>query len=150
MIIFAGNKNRIDSPFVHTIEYTYMNIPQHSLKKRYPTFMIFRKQIGILLLSLISISTMAQPKHEVRAAWLTTVYGLDWPQTRANTPAGIQQQKKELVEILDQLKAANFNTILFKFASELQGIYCVSSKTRNFASDYHIEFECEEDLKSKN
>lgn len=114
MIIFAGNKNRIDSPFVHTIEYTYMNIPQHSLKKRYPTFMIFRKQIGILLLSLISISTMAQPKHEVRAAWLTTVYGLDWPQTRANTPAGIQQQKKELVEILDQLKAANFNTILFQ------------------------------------
>ena len=91
-----------------------MNIP-HALRKKEYLFQIrIRRLINIQLFLLLSISLPAQSKHEIRAAWVTTVYGLDWPQTRANTPAGIQQQKKELVEILDQLKAANFNTILFQ------------------------------------
>ena len=54
------------------------------------------------------------PKHEVRAAWITAVYGLDWPRTKATTPASTQKQKDELVEILDKLKEANFNTVLFQ------------------------------------
>ena len=54
------------------------------------------------------------PKHEVRAAWVTAVYGLDWPSTQATTPAQAEQQKAELLEILDRLKAANFNTVLFQ------------------------------------
>lgn len=54
------------------------------------------------------------PKHEVRAAWITAVYGLDWPRTRATSAAGIRKQKAELIEILDRLKAANFNTVLFQ------------------------------------
>ena len=56
----------------------------------------------------------AQPKHEVRAAWITAVYGLDWPRTRATSPAGIQKQQAELVEILDRLHEAHFNTVLFQ------------------------------------
>ena len=54
------------------------------------------------------------PKHEVRAVWITAVYGLDWPRTRATTPEGIRRQKAELIEILDKLKEANFNTVLFQ------------------------------------
>ena len=54
------------------------------------------------------------PKHEVRAAWITAVYGLDWPRTKATTPAGIRRQKEELIDILDRLKEANFNTVLFQ------------------------------------
>lgn len=57
---------------------------------------------------------LAQPKHEVRAAWITAVYGLDWPHTRATSARSIQQQKDELIEILDKLKAAHFNTVLFQ------------------------------------
>ena len=30
------------------------------------------------------------------------------------TPAGIRQQKEELIDILDRLKEANFNTVLFQ------------------------------------
>ena len=56
----------------------------------------------------------AQPKQEVRAAWITAVYGLDWPRTRATSPEGIRRQKEELIEILDRLKQANFNTVLFQ------------------------------------
>ena len=67
-----------------------------------------------IFLLLISLCVSGQPKHEVRAAWITTAYGLDWPKTKATTPAGIQKQKEELIKILDQLKEANFNTVLFQ------------------------------------
>ena len=67
-----------------------------------------------LLLFLLPIVAKAQPKHEVRAAWITTAYGLDWPKNKATTPTSIQRQKEELIKILDKLKAANFNTVLFQ------------------------------------
>ena len=34
--------------------------------------------------------------------------------TRATTPQTIRKQKEELIDILDKLKAANFNTVLFQ------------------------------------
>ena len=72
-------------------------------------------RLFIFILSLLFpfLPTSAQPKHEVRAAWVTAVYGLDWPRTRATTPQTIRKQKEELIDILDKLKAANFNTVLF-------------------------------------
>ena len=38
-----------------------------------------RYTIFILSLLFPFLSIVAQPKHEVRAAWVTAVYGLDWP-----------------------------------------------------------------------
>ncbi len=67
-----------------------------------------------IFLLLESLSLKANPKYEVRAAWVTAVYGLDWPQTKANTPAAIRRQQAELLAILDKLKEANFNTVLFQ------------------------------------
>ena len=68
-----------------------------------------------LLYMAVLLPLAAQPpKHEVRAAWITAVYGLDWPQTRTTSPEGIRKQQAELIEILDRLKAANFNTVLFQ------------------------------------
>lgn len=62
----------------------------------------------------LALSAAAQPKREVRAVWLTTLNGLDWPQTRATSEASRRQQQQELCRILDQLKAANFNTVLLQ------------------------------------
>lgn len=59
----------------------------------------------------------AQPKQEVRAAWLATAYGLDWPRTRADSPEKMRRQQADLLSILDKLKAANFNTVLFQARS---------------------------------
>ena len=74
-----------------------------------------KRIISILLYIAILLPLAAQPpKHEVRAAWITAVYGLDWPQTRATSPESIRKQQAELIEILDRLKAANFNTVLFQ------------------------------------
>lgn len=72
----------------------------------------------ILFLSLFTYYfAAAQPKHEVRAAWLATAYGLDWPRTRANTLEKMRKQQADLLTILDKLKAANFNTVLFQARS---------------------------------
>ena len=74
------------------------------------------KKTTYILLLLLSLGTFvsAQPKQEVRAAWITTAYRLDWPQTLAQTPSSMKQQQRELIQLLDLLKEANFNTILFQ------------------------------------
>lgn len=58
--------------------------------------------------------TYSQPKYEIRATWLTTLGGLDWPSQKATSAKGIERQKQELCEILDALKRANFNTVLLQ------------------------------------
>lgn len=63
-----------------------------------------------LALTLAALPMTAQPKREVRAVWLTTNSGLDWP--CGETSASLQKQS--LVKILDRLSAANFNTIIFQ------------------------------------
>jgi len=54
------------------------------------------------------------PKREVRAVWLTTIGGLDWPHTKAHDAESILRQKQELIDILDKLQAAKFNTVLLQ------------------------------------
>lgn len=54
------------------------------------------------------------PKYEVRAVWLTTLSGLDWPKVKATSSANREQQKRDLCQILDQLKAAKINTVLLQ------------------------------------
>ena len=73
--------------------------------KRYTLFLLF---------SLWLTAVIAQPKYEVRAVWLTTLGGLDWPKNYAHDGMGIQQQKEDLCRMLDQLKAININTVLFQ------------------------------------
>lgn len=62
-----------------------------------------------LLISLMITVAVAQPKEEVRAVWLTTLYGIDWPKTTST-----DIQKQDLIDILDKLQEANFNTIMFQ------------------------------------
>ena len=42
------------------------------------------------------------PKYEVRAAWVTAVYGLDWPRTRATVPKANQKKKHEKSEYISR------------------------------------------------
>ncbi len=71
-------------------------------------------KISILLIlffcSFKSVLSNEPPSTEVRAVWLTTNYGLDWPRNRTSQ----ESQKRELITILDSLKKHNFNTVLFQ------------------------------------
>ena len=60
------------------------------------------------------VPTQAHEKYEVRATWLTTLGGLDWPVQKASSAKGIERQKAELCALLDKLKDANFNTVFFQ------------------------------------
>ncbi|MBQ8050834.1 MAG: family 10 glycosylhydrolase [Bacteroidaceae bacterium] len=82
-----------------------------------------KRMAPLLLLLQISCVCLAQPlwnigydapKRELRAVWVTTLSGLDWPRTKATSKAGIERQKQELCELLDQLKATNVNTVLLQ------------------------------------
>lgn len=56
--------------------------------------------------------TRNSPKHEVRAVWLTTIGGIDWPHSYARSEYSINVQKRELTQILDKLQQAQINTVL--------------------------------------
>ncbi len=84
----------------------------------------------IVALSLLNTSAhepavlTASPKYEMRAVWLTTLNGLDWPKTLANGSASsMERQKQELTAILDQLKAAGINVVLLQTRVRSTTIY---------------------------
>jgi len=62
--------------------------------------------------------TPAPPKREVRAVWLTTAAGLDWPHSTDRA-----EQQASLREIVRRLKSYNFNTIFFQVRSRGDAYY---------------------------
>lgn len=59
-------------------------------------------------------SPSMSPLHEVRAVWLTTIGGIDWPHSYARLYGGISRQQQELCDILDRLAASNINTVILQ------------------------------------
>ena len=71
------------------------------------------------MLFLLLQNTSAQmPKHEIRAVWITTISGLDWPRSHAT-----DTQQRELTDILDKLQQANINTVLIQARVRASTIY---------------------------
>ena len=59
------------------------------------------------------------PKHEFRGAWIATVYGLDWPSLYASG----EQQKNDLIQMLDILRDAGVNSIFFQVRAYADAMY---------------------------
>jgi len=84
---------------------------------------VSRYAVFFLLFGLPAI-TAAQgqfthpPKREVRAVWLATAAGLDWPKTTNRT-----EQQTTLRNIVRYLHAANFNTIFFQVRARGDAYY---------------------------
>ena len=70
------------------------------------------------LISLQAQTSIAAPKWEVRAVWLTTAGGADWPKTY-----DVAAQKKSLVEIFETLQKKHFNTVFFQVRSRGNTFY---------------------------
>ena len=81
------------------------------------------KRILLLLLITIAITASSSAaeaqKREMRAAWIATVYRIDWPTSVNNATA----QKNELNAYLDNLKAQNFNAIYFQVRTMCDAFY---------------------------
>ena len=77
----------------------------------------------LLLLCALAIATGINAnealKREMRAAWVATVYRIDWPTSVNNANA----QKAELVAYLDNLKAQNFNAIFLQVRTMCDAFY---------------------------
>jgi len=96
-----------------------------------------RRLVIFFLLFFTSIVISAQPKHEVRAVWIATIGGIDWPATPADSPRAVERQKQELRDILDKLQAVGINTVLLQTRIRATTIYpsaleqwdaCISGK----------------------
>lgn len=74
----------------------------------------------ILFLSAVLWAQPETPKEEFRAAWIASVVNLDWP---SSPYLSTEQQKAELIHLLDELKALNFNAVLFQVRSESDAYY---------------------------
>ncbi len=99
------------------------------------------KKILLLLVALYTFAAYAQnmdkvaapffcdesPKREVRAVWLTTIGGLDWPHSYANgSKYSVEKQKREFTDILDKLQMAGINTVLLQ--TRIRGTVIYPSK----------------------
>lgn len=79
--------------------------------------------IALAVIVFLCDAVRAQPRHpapkrEVRAVWITTASGLDWPRTFERT-----EQQESLRGIVNNLKAAHFNTILFQVRARGDAYY---------------------------
>ena len=59
-------------------------------------------------------------RREFRGVWIATVANIDWP-SQAGLPT--EQQKAELVALLDRAKALNFNAVLFQVRPAGDALY---------------------------
>ncbi len=84
---------------------------------------IRKTYIALLCLLLVVSTALAaeSPKREMRSAWLTTAWAIDWPKTRGQGMAS--QQQDELRAIIDKLHKANFNAVFFQVRSFSDAMY---------------------------
>ncbi len=88
--------------------------------------MVTRRVIAIAIAAMMCSaglqisSAQSPPKREFRAAWIASVASLDWP-TDPNAAPDVQQA--QLLRILDTLKAAGINAVMFQIRPECDALY---------------------------
>lgn len=63
---------------------------------------------------------LPEVKREFRAAWVVTVANINWPSKRNLSP---EEQKSEALFLLDLLKSANFNAVVFQVRPSADAFY---------------------------
>jgi uncharacterized lipoprotein YddW (UPF0748 family) len=66
-------------------------------------------------------SAAQNARREIRAVWLTTLLGLDWPS--ASLRGNAEAQRQALRDILDDLRRKNYNTVFFQVRSRGNAMY---------------------------
>lgn len=100
-----------------------------------------RSAFFFLVLACVAFNLCAEvPKTEIRAVWLTTIYGLDWPKRPAATEIEYKRQQRELCVLLDSLHQANFNMILLQVRLRGDVIYrsAIEPASKVFSGQYGV------------
>ena len=87
----------------------------------YIIFILFHLAVASYGQSFYAVNP--NPKYEVRAVWLTTIGGIDWLHSYAQSERSAEKQKEELRTILDRLQKANINTVLLQTRIRATTIY---------------------------
>ncbi len=66
------------------------------------------------LLTINAQTISPSPKREVRAVWLTTIGGIDWPRNYAQNRNDVAKQQAELRGLLDRYQKVGINTVLLQ------------------------------------
>ena len=84
--------------------------------KKFLTFML-----GLFLaFGVMEVTTFADTK-EMRGAWVSTVYNMDWPSTTARND--ISSQKQEFISLLDKLQECGLNTVVVQVRPKGDALY---------------------------
>ena len=81
------------------------------------------KSIKILILVLFfqtNLFSQQSPKRDMRAAWISTVDNIDWP---SKPGLSDQEMKGEMIQILDNLRSYNLNTVVFQIRPTADAYY---------------------------
>lgn len=81
-----------------------------------------KKIISILLIFSVVFMNFCKTdalSNDMQGAWITTVYNSDWPKNRDS----IEEQKKEMIRLLDTLKDTGINTIMFQVRTQGDALY---------------------------
>ena len=89
------------------------------MKKRL-SIVLFVLTIASVLLFLKPSSSSAS-EQEMRAAWVSTVFNIDWPSKGSQGNAA--RQKQEYINLLEKLKSAGINTVVIQVRPESDALY---------------------------
>lgn len=86
-----------------------------------------RKILFITLMMLtgyLGLAAAGEPvKREMRGAWVATIYGLDWPKMSGVDAANAEAQRSSLRAMLDRLKGAGINAVMFQVRTYCDAMY---------------------------
>lgn len=76
--------------------------------------------VGIFF-STLSTDVFADASNDMRAAWVTSVYNMDWPSS--SSKGNISYQKSEFIKMLDSLKNMGLNAVFVQVRPKGDALY---------------------------
>lgn len=77
----------------------------------------------LLFLSILGARADEPVKREMRGTWIATIYGLDWPKMSGADKATADAQRASLCSMLDRLKGAGINAVMFQVRTFSDAMY---------------------------
>lgn len=91
------------------------------MKKKISFVATLALALSMLLSSMANLGTVKAQDSEVRAAWISTVFNIDWPSKASYGNA--EKQKQEYISLIERLKNVGINTLMVQVRPESDAFY---------------------------